>query len=197
MKDLRVEIRFKNNILYKKIFSNYNSVQEFCLKYGFFPSTVGGYLNFKISPIAKGKRGGELINGVYVKKSALRIAEALGCLVFEVFPSQLWDAVGKKYTIEIKTSDCFIPYNDNMLISDEDSFACYDFDQIEPVLKMLSEREADIIKKRFGLYGNEPLTLKVIGKQYNVKQQRISQIEAKVLRKLRRPNLSRLLKKQN
>jgi RNA polymerase primary sigma factor len=52
------------------------------------------------------------------------------------------------------------------------------------VLKELTPQEADIIKKRFGLNNQNTLTLEQIAKTYNVKAERIRQIEAKTLRKI-------------
>lgn len=58
----------------------------------------------------------------------------------------------------------------------------------------LTKREADIIKKRFGFYGNETMTLDQIAKQYGLTRERIRQIESKVLTKMRKyPSIRRKL----
>lgn len=58
----------------------------------------------------------------------------------------------------------------------------------------LSPRETDIIKKRFGLMDDRDMTLEEIGRQYDVTRERIRQIEAKALRKLRHPSRAESLR---
>lgn len=60
-------------------------------------------------------------------------------------------------------------------------------DNIEEVLKTLSEREAKVLVMRFGLEGDSAKTLEEVGKEFGVTRERIRQIEAKALRKLRHP----------
>ena len=66
-------------------------------------------------------------------------------------------------------------------------------DQISRVLKTLTEKEADIIERRFGLNGRRPLSLKEIGQRYRLTKERIRQIEKKALRTLRHPSRSQYL----
>lgn len=65
---------------------------------------------------------------------------------------------------------------------------------IDDVLKDLKEREADIIRRRFGLNGDAPQTMEEVGMVYKITQERVRQIEAKALRLLRHPSKSRRLK---
>lgn len=65
---------------------------------------------------------------------------------------------------------------------------------IEEVLDTLSEREQRVLELRFGLKDNKPRTLEEVGKVFGVTRERIRQIEAKALRKLRHPSRSRKLK---
>jgi RNA polymerase primary sigma factor len=67
-------------------------------------------------------------------------------------------------------------------------------DQLNAVLSELSDRERRIITLRFGLENDRPMTLEEVGKEFNVTRERIRQIEAKALRKLRHPSRSRKLK---
>ena len=60
-------------------------------------------------------------------------------------------------------------------------------DDLSMLLDYLNPREREILSLRFGLTGGEPLTLDEVGRQYNVTRERIRQIEAKALTKLRHP----------
>lgn len=62
------------------------------------------------------------------------------------------------------------------------------------VLETLTESERKIIKKRFGLDGEEPMSLQQIGDQFNLSKERIRQIEKKAIRRLRHPSRSQKLK---
>lgn len=67
-------------------------------------------------------------------------------------------------------------------------------EQLDEVVSTLTEREQRVIKLRFGWNDGRPRTLEEVGKEFNVTRERIRQIEAKALRKLRHPNRSRKLK---
>jgi RNA polymerase primary sigma factor len=68
-------------------------------------------------------------------------------------------------------------------------------DRIDEVLSLLTDRERDVLKMRFGLdHGGCPHTLEEVGRHFRVTRERIRQIEAKALKKLRSPNRSRRLR---
>src|SRR5574344_1583482 len=67
-------------------------------------------------------------------------------------------------------------------------------EQLREVLDTLTEREQKVLKLRFGLDDRRARTLEEVGKVFNVTRERIRQIEAKALRKLRHPSRSRKLK---
>lgn len=75
-------------------------------------------------------------------------------------------------------------YTNNQLLKDE----------INAVLQGLTEREEKVLRLRFGLYDGRTRTLEEVGKEFNVTRERIRQIEAKALRKLKHPNRSKRLK---
>ena len=86
------------------------------------------------------------------------------------------------------------------LLEDEDAEAPADAayrsllkEQLEQVLETLSEREALVLRLRYGLLDGRSYTLEEVGQQLNVTRERIRQIEAKALRKLRHPSRRRYL----
>jgi len=60
--------------------------------------------------------------------------------------------------------------------------------QLEEILSTLSEREEQVLRYRFGLEDDTEYTLEQVGKKFGVTRERIRQIEAKALRKLRHPH---------
>lgn len=67
-------------------------------------------------------------------------------------------------------------------------------EQVENALSVLSERERQVLEMRFGLLDGKDYTLEEVGRYFNVTRERIRQIEAKALRKLRHPTRSRHLR---
>lgn len=69
--------------------------------------------------------------------------------------------------------------------------------EVADVLATLSERESKIISLRFGIDSGYPRTLEEVGKMFNVTRERVRQIEAKAIRKLRHPSRTKMLKDYN
>jgi RNA polymerase primary sigma factor len=67
-------------------------------------------------------------------------------------------------------------------------------ERLEDVLKSLTEREEKVLRLRFGLGDGYPRTLEEVGSVFNVTRERVRQIEAKAIRKMRHPTRSRKLK---
>ncbi|MBQ0125518.1 MAG: sigma-70 family RNA polymerase sigma factor, partial [Clostridiales bacterium] len=67
-------------------------------------------------------------------------------------------------------------------------------EQLAEVLHTLTPREENVLKLRFGLEDGRTRTLEEVGQQFNITRERIRQIEAKALRKLRHPSRSKKLK---
>ncbi len=67
-------------------------------------------------------------------------------------------------------------------------------EQLNDILDTLTDRESKVLRLRFGLEDGRPRTLEEVGKEFNVTRERIRQIEAKALRKLRHPSRSKKLK---
>lgn len=89
----------------------------------------------------------------------------------------------------IEDKDALSPdeYANNMLLKDE----------INNILQGLTEREEKVLRLRFGLYDGRTRTLEEVGKEFDVTRERIRQIEAKALRKLKHPTRSKRLKDFN
>lgn len=87
----------------------------------------------------------------------------------------------------------FIPDEDAPAPSETASFALLK-EQLLSVLSTLTPREEKVLKLRFGLEDGRARTLEEVGKRFNVTRERIRQIEAKALRKLRHPSRSKKLK---
>lgn len=86
----------------------------------------------------------------------------------------------------IEDKDAISPdeYTNNQLLKDE----------INMVLEGLTEREEKVLRLRFGLYDGKTRTLEEVGREFNVTRERIRQIEAKALRKLKHPSRSKRLR---
>ena len=87
----------------------------------------------------------------------------------------------------------FIPDDDAPAPADAASHTLLK-EQLEEVLSTLTDREANVLRLRFGLTDGRARTLEEVGAQFNVTRERIRQIEAKALRKLRHPSRSKKVK---
>ncbi|MDT8337031.1 MAG: RNA polymerase sigma factor RpoD [Candidatus Izemoplasmatales bacterium] len=86
-------------------------------------------------------------------------------------------------------------------IADHDTLTPYEFTskemlkrELDAALETLTDREEKVLRMRFGLLDGKSRTLEEVGKEFNVTRERIRQIEAKAIRKLRSPNRSKKLK---
>ncbi len=87
----------------------------------------------------------------------------------------------------------FIPDNDSPAPADAASQTLLR-EQLNDVLNTLTPREAQVLRLRFGLEDGQTRTLEEVGRQFNITRERIRQIEAKALRKIRHPSRSKRLK---
>ena len=84
--------------------------------------------------------------------------------------------------------------DDNVMVPQDAAAFTLLHEQLMEVLLTLTEREQKVLRLRFGLDDGRPRTLEEVGRQFNVTRERIRQIEAKALRKLRHPSRSKKLK---
>ena len=87
----------------------------------------------------------------------------------------------------------FIPDDEALSPADAASISLLK-EQLAEVLKTLTPREEKVLSLRYGLEDGHPRTLEEVGKEFNVTRERIRQIEAKALRKLRHPSRSKKLR---
>ena len=112
------------------------------------------------------------------------------------------DRVREIFKISQNTTSLETPVSDGEddsilgdFIADDKQISPYDStskqmlqENVEEVLQALSDREAKVLEMRFGLKGNKSMTLEEVGKKFGVTRERIRQIEAKALRKLKHPS---------
>lgn len=111
------------------------------------------------------------------------------------------DKVRQIMKISQKTASLETPIGDDKdsylgdFIPDDEQMSPYDQtsqrflkDNIEEVLNTLADREARVLQMRFGLGGKKPMTLEEVGREFGVTRERIRQIEAKALKKLKHPS---------
>ena len=116
------------------------------------------------------------------------------------------DRVREILKISQKTTSLETPIGDDDdsylgdFIADESQTSPYDAtsrrllkENIAEVLKTLSDREAKVLGMRFGLNNAHPMTLEEVGQKFGVTRERIRQIEAKALRKLKHPSKRKML----
>ena len=84
--------------------------------------------------------------------------------------------------------------DDNVPVPAEAAAATLLKEQLNEVLETLTEREQKVLRLRFGMNDGRARTLEEVGKEFDVTRERIRQIEAKALRKLRHPSRSRKLR---
>ena len=84
--------------------------------------------------------------------------------------------------------------DDNVPVPAEAAAATLLKEQLNEVLDTLTDREQKVLRLRFGMNDGRARTLEEVGKEFDVTRERIRQIEAKALRKLRHPSRSRKLR---
>ena len=135
-----------------------------------------------------------LVNELYREPTLEELATRLGWTVQRVKEVTKYATEPVSLNTVISNDDedtelsAFIPddtHDDDFIDPALMSFLAKD---VQEVLDTLTEREQEVIKLRFGFYGGRRLTLEEVGKKYNVTRERIRQIEAKALRKLRHPS---------
>lgn len=178
-KSYRVTVKVRNANLLRAIEkSGHEPGGKFCDLVGVPYLTLNDLINMKRSPIDK---NGDIIPTV----------EKL-CIFLNKMPSELFDFDQMHNPLETNSSEFDANIDDVLSISqDQDHFALKKL--VSDKLDSLTEREGEILRLRYGIDGGEH-TLMDIAKMQGVSSQRIRDIEAKGMRKLRHPTRSDELK---
>ena len=188
MTDYRVDIKVRNNNILRKIEeAGYSSVGEFCRlnPKPSWNSTIGELVNLKKSPL---NRYGEFLPIIEW------MCEILICSPEDLFSEvQLTTALeSNRRSLEVNEAEMqFMLENrvEPLLLEDQILQERLPA-KIELMLSTLTPREAKVIKLRYGLDDCAPQTLEEVARLFDSSRERIRQIEAKALRKLRHPSRS-------
>jgi len=126
------------------------------------------------------------------KRAGIEVARARDIVkMLNQEPTSLETPVGKEEDSRLKE---FIPAEDDL--SSPETSASFELlkEQLQEVLATLNPREQKVLEMRFGLKDGRSRTLEEVGKQFGVTRERIRQIEAKALRKLRHPSRAKKLR---
>lgn len=140
----------------------------------------------------------ELLNQLNREPKIKEIADAMG--ISEKQAKEIQSYIVEPTSLDIQVGDdddttigSFI--EDTHFVNPESAYIKEsNGDIVNAVLDTLSDREANIIRLRFGIGGKKAMTLEEVGKEYGLTRERIRQIEAKALRKLRHPSRANILK---
>jgi len=207
-KDLRLEMKVKNNILWKKIHEKFPTVAAFCRGHkalGLSQTQVGRLLAFKVSPFRYRGTKRDWTQVKIYRKDCLAIEKALGCPAEILFPEELYEKMLGRATnksIEISSFSAlpspkkqqllFLPAPDPSPSSQAELRELGE--KLETVLKTLTYREREIIKLRHGIGDGFIYTLEVVARIFKISPNRVRQIEGKAINKLQHPVRSNQLK---
>jgi RNA polymerase sigma factor (sigma-70 family) len=165
-----IHAKLKNNLLLSRILERNKTVREFCRENNFNPSTVGDLVNLKRSALLK--------DGAW-SLDAQRLSECFDC-----FPEDLFS--DEQRTLALRQNDAFVYMTTRQLAQMRDPLLSMESSQIaEFILSLnLTPRESKVLRLRY-VQGMEP---EAISECFDVTGERIRQVEAKALRKLRHPS---------
>jgi RNA polymerase sigma factor (sigma-70 family) len=203
-KDIRIEMKLRNNLVLLRMEElAIPNVAELCRRANLPKAAqtgVGKIINLQHSPLIE--KDGKFKWRKYAQAIAKVLDTPIGELFTEALQTLRVDPKAKIH-VEVDAMDMQRLGNGMPKILqlqaglDTDPHDILDKEllkkKLEEVLKTLTPREENIIKYRFGLFGQEEHDLEEVGQLYAVTRERIRQIEAKALRKLRHPSRARRL----
>ena len=175
---IRAILRFRNeDLTRKRLIAGFKTQEELAAYLEICTTSVSGWETFKTYP--KDER--------IIKK----LEAALNCKIEEIFPPEAIEAINKKLGTPIeKVADIkrlpSYTRGEYLLPSPEDMFERKELEEnVENWLESISERERKVLEMRFGLADGIAHTLEEVGQEFGVTRERIRQIEAKALDKIR------------
>ncbi|MEK7124412.1 MAG: sigma-70 family RNA polymerase sigma factor [Patescibacteria group bacterium] len=199
-KDVRLEMKIKNNILWKEIHKKFRSVSELCRaneSLGLNQGDVGKLLALKVLPFfyRRVEKNSKTLERVY-RKSCVVLEKALGLPAEVLFPEELYQRfVGTETSKAIEMSSfsalpapekqklLFLPAPEPSPISGAEMNELRE--RIDSLLLKLTPRQRKIIKLRFGFEGDHFYTYKELGSMFGISKNRVRDIEHSVIRKIR------------
>jgi RNA polymerase sigma factor (sigma-70 family) len=178
----RVEVKIRNGVLFKLMEgAGIKTVQELSRLAGTHPGNAGKLANLLISPLRADGRP-----RVFAKK----IAGVFGVSPEDLCPAEMLLAPLQKNKSSVDVSHeelaRYLPgAEDPASLEDQLEMARLPMKTQDLLAARLTQREQKVINQRYGLNGEDELTLGEIGEQQDVSRERIRQIEQKALRKLR------------
>ena len=138
--------------------------------------------------------GGKIEEGEAPQEALKR--EIMEELDTEISVGELIDTIEYDYPTFHLSMDCFWCeiVNGDLVLKEHEAARWLTKEQLDEVLDTLTEREQKVLRLRFGMNDGRARTLEEVGKEFDVTRERIRQIEAKALRKLRHPSRSRKLR---
>lgn len=195
---VRIIARFKNENFHEARIRAGLTQQSLADLIGISMATIVHYENFGAYPIAPDNKSGR---GKRFSWIAEKIEKILKTPYEVLFPEEYRRAIDKKLGKPIHAIQEFLELPESYVeknLTLPDPADIYDMKELKEkvgdTLALLTGREARVLKMRFGLGGGDEYSLVEVGRQLKVTHERIRQIEAKALRKLKHPYLGRKLK---
>lgn len=198
MKSVELTIKLRNNLLKERRLKLGFTTVEMAEVIGVAYEVYIRYENMLASPLGHGRGRPRGACNLLWKPSAHKIAEYHRCLPEDLWPQALLAITQPEVATKVNAEDVAmvaqlaasvepLPLPEIAL----DQRRCAE--AVAAVLDGLTKREQVVLRRRFGLDGEEPETMAIIGDELGVLKERVRQIEAKALRKLRHPSRTALL----
>lgn len=188
--DVRLELRVRNNVMYRAIFDRWPSVSAFCRETSLHRTMIDKYLNLAESPVTQ--------DGEY-SKPAIRIAIALGIHPDELYPERLYTQItATRVALELDSATALpceaLDRLESSLTEPSTVMESREtHDAIHRALDSLTFREREIIKLRYGIDHDGVFTLEECSTIFKISKERVRVIEARAIRKMQKPIRSRAI----
>jgi len=186
MKDIRVKIKLKNNLILERaeqLWGKGISQSEIARRCGVRPTEIGNYLNFKQNPRCRmlRRKGDRSYPDDGWRITTWKLAKALVCLPEDLFPENLMKERPNKYEFSVDSKE--MGYLERVKTPEEIAGTK---EIINQALLTLTPREEKIIRMRFGIGEDGEYSLSEIADDFGVSKERIRQLEYRAFYKMRR-----------